>query len=442
MTKFTHLKTLLIILALILLYISPLKASEKDNSLVDFSLLGKIYGIVKVDFYGDFSSKKCLTGGFEGVREFVKEKGKNESDVPSFNSTGNEEKDIDSFEQILTDVISIYESQGLKEKDIMRAALDGMLESLGDPYTIYMDPTHYRQFNESMGSSDYSGVGIFIEVDTRNNDQITVLEPIEDSPAYRAGLKPGDQILEIDGVSTKGMNGDKAAELIKGPGGTAVVLKITRPKASHPIEFEIVRNQIHINSISTKILENNIWLIRIRIFGETTGEEFKEALEEMKEKNGKGLIIDLRNNGGGYVTAAISVCSHFIPEGERIVIVKDKKSEESQTSEGYYPVKVPVAVLINRYSASASEITAGALQDHGKAIIIGDTSFGKGSIQSIVELEDGGALKYTVANYFTPSGRAINHIGLEPDIKVKMDEYLAGKANDIQIKKALEILNQ
>ncbi len=431
---------LLVICLLFFLSFISSGSSEEDNSKLDTVLLGKIYGIIKAGFFGNFNGEKFLDGGFDGVRDFIKEKGKNTDKIANFTPTGNEDGDIENFEKKLNETLSAYKAQGLSEKDIMRAALDGMLKSLNDPYTIYMDPLYYKQFNESMGASDYSGIGIFIEVDVRNNNKLIIVEPVEGSPAYRAGLKPGDHILEIDGVGTEGMIGEKAAELIKGPEGTAVVLKITRPKASHPIEFEIIRQQIHINSISTKMLDNKILFIRIKIFGETTGEEFENALREIEKEKARGLIIDLRNNGGGYVDAAVSICSHFIPKGKKIVIIKDKNSEESEESLGYSEIKIPVVVLINRYSASASEITAGALQDYGKATAVGDTSFGKGSIQSIEPLGEAGALKYTVANYFTPEGRVINHIGLEPDIKIKMDEYLVGKSNDIQLTRAIEIL--
>jgi len=438
--KFTNKKILILIVFFLTISFNLVKGvSQKDNSKMTLTFLGKVYVITKTEFYGKFERVSFLSGGIEGTKAFIEKNGKNTNNFPSFQPAGNEEKDISRFEDILKKIISNYTSQGMEEKDILRAALDGMLHSLKDPYTIYMDPRYYEQYNQAMGASDYSGIGIFIELDTKNNNHLTIVEPIEETPAYRAGLRPGDEIIEINGVETKGIDIDRAANLIKGPEESILVLKIKRKKASRPIEFEITRTKIHVNSVATKTLDNNIGLIRIRIFGETTKEEFERALQELN--GAKGLIIDLRNNGGGLVKAAIGISSHFIPKGKTIVTIKEKKQEVVEVSEGFPAVTKPVIILVNKYTASASEITSGALQDYGIAVLVGDNTFGKGCVQSITELKGEGALKITIANYFTPKGRAIHNIGLKPDINIEMDEYLVGREKkDIQLKKAVELL--
>ncbi|HPZ09921.1 MAG TPA: S41 family peptidase, partial [Candidatus Eremiobacteraeota bacterium] len=296
---------------------------------------------------------------------------------------------------------------------------------------------------ESMSGGNFTGVGIYIELDREVDNQLTVVEPIEGTPGYEAGLKSGDWIIKIDGKSTKGVNLDNAVTQIRGPEGSIVTLTIQRKGVDEPIEFKIKRAFIHVSTVVSKIVNENVGYIKLRLFGSETNREIDQAMTDLEKKGAKAFILDLRNNGGGYVTAAVDVSSKFLKEGEDIVSIKDRFGGKNRyKSYGTVHELFPLVILVNNFSASASEITAGAVRDGKRGILLGTKTFGKGSVQTIYPLDKGGAIKITTAHYFTPRGRNINEKGLKPDIIVEMDDDLIGTDKDIQMEEAVKYLQE
>ena len=323
------------------------------------------------------------------------------------------------------------------------AAIEGMLSSLNDPHTVLLTPQEYKSLMEQMQATHFGGIGIFIEKDKSSGNKLIIFEPIEGTPAYRAGLLPEDHIVSINGEPTKEMPIELAMVKMRGEIGTYVTLLINRKNESAPLTFKIKREKIKIQAISCKLIDQKYGYIRVRTFGDNTGAEFAKAVNALLSKNIEGIIIDLRNNGGGLIDAAIDICSQLITSGNTIVSVEDRTGSRSymRSSGNVSLPKMPIVVLINKYSASASEITAGALSDYGLAKLIGEKSYGKGSVQEVLPLSNGGAFKITVAHYFTPKNRNINKVGITPDIKYDMEVRLAGKKiGDTQLKRAVDFL--
>lgn len=331
--------------------------------------------------------------------------------------------DIDSsYEKlkILADVLAIVERnyvEPVKINNLIHGAINGMLETL-DPHSSFMTPEVYKEMQtETRGS--FGGVGFEITI---RDKVLTVVAPIEDTPAHRAGIQSGDQILRIDGKSTKGMSLMDAVKLMRGPEGTKVIITIMRQGFTEPKDLSLTRAIIPIRSVRHKMLEEGFGYIKINQFIEKTYTDMVKALEKLEGKEGtlKGLILDLRNDPGGLLEQAVKVADEFLESG---LIVYTEGRVEAQKMKFYVQKKAkvrdyPLIVLVNGGSASASEIVAGALQDHGRAVILGTPTFGKGSVQTIIPLEDGSAVRLTTARYFTPNGRSIQAQGITPDIIV------------------------
>lgn len=312
----------------------------------------------------------------------------------------------------------------LTHEDLVYSAIRGLLVVVGDRFTTVFTPGQYRRFEETMSGGDFGGIGVYIQADRNRGGRLTVVEPIKGGPAIKAGIKAGDVITAIDGHATKGMTIEEASHRIRGHKGTVVVLTIKR-HGKAPFAVKVTRAIIHVPSVESKMLKHKIGYIRIQMFGATTGSEFARALDGLLAKGARALIIDLRNNGGGYVSAALEVVSRLLPKGDKVVSVVNPRLGrfEPTYSQGVDVTKLPLVVLVNRFSASASEITAGALEDDHRALLIGERTFGKGSIQELHTFADGGALKHTVAHYLTPNGKDINHRGIEPNIVVKTSSH-------------------
>jgi len=323
-------------------------------------------------------------------------------------------KNIEVLSEVLHKIQRNYVEK-TDPKDALYGAIKGMVRTL-DPHSSFMSPEEYQEFMiDTKGK--FSGVGIEI---TMRNHVLTVVSPIEGTPAFKAGIKAGDQIIMIGDKSSKELSIMDAVKLIRGPKGSKIKLTIRRKEIEKPIDFMITRDVIPIKSVRSFPLPFDIGYIRISNFQGNTSKELSKALEDMENKKGlKGLILDLRNNPGGLLFPAVKVADEFLDSG-LIVSIKgrDKKEEESVAHKNGKPGNYPMIVLVNEGSASASEIVAGALQDNKRALILGSTTFGKGSVQTLFRLSDGSGLRLTTALYYTPSGRSIQAKGIEPDIKV------------------------
>jgi carboxyl-terminal processing protease len=331
-----------------------------------------------------------------------------------------------------------YVDQPVDDVALMRGAITGMLSALGDQHTSYMNPDEYKQANESL-AGEYEGIGAYVDTTT---SYLTVISPISGSPAEAAGLRSGDQIIAIDGKDMKGIDAELVRKQVLGPAGSVVTLTIRRGEDA-PFDVKITRAKIVIKSADGKMLENDIAYVQVTTFGDKTSQELKDTLTTLMAKNPKGLILDLRNNGGGYVNTAVEVGSQFLPEGQVLMIEQFGTGEKNtyKTIGGGLAIDIPMVVLINEGSASASEIVAGALQDLGRAKLVGVVSYGKGSVQTWNELPNAqGAVRVTIAKWLTPSGRTIHKLGLTPDVYVSMteDDYI--NKRDPQLDAAVETL--
>ena len=315
---------------------------------------------------------------------------------------------------------SIRKNTGVTKKSLMQGALRGMLESLDDPHSVYFTKEEMRSFQEDI-KGKYVGVGMVIQ--KKVGEPLTVVSPVEDGPAYKAGIKPKDKIVEIDGESTYNLTSEEASKRLKGKANTTVKVKVFREVNKMTKVFELKRETIELKYVKSKMLDGGIGYLRLTQFGDNVYPDMKKALENLQAKGMKGLIFDLRSNPGGELGQSIKIASMFIEKG-KIVSTRQKKGEESvYTREGKYFGNFPMVVLINGGSASASEIVSGALKDHKRATLIGEKTFGKGSVQTLLPLPDGDGIKITIAKYYTPNGVSIDGTGIEPDKKVEDKDY-------------------
>ena len=311
-------------------------------------------------------------------------------------------------------------STGVTKKSLMQGALKGMMESLDDPHSVYFTKEEMKGFQEDI-KGKYVGVGMVIQ--KKVGEALTVVSPIEDGPAYKVGIKPKDKVIEIDGESTYNLTSEEASKRLKGKANTVVKVKVYREVNKMTKVFELKRETIELKYVKSKMLEGGIGYLRLTQFGDNVYPDMKKALEDLQAKGMKGLIFDLRSNPGGELGQSIKIASMFIEKG-KIVSTRQKKGEESiYTREGKYFGDFPMVVLINGGSASASEIVSGALKDHKRATLIGEKSFGKGSVQTLLPLPDGDGIKITIAKYYTPNGISIDGTGIEPDTKIEDKDY-------------------
>lgn len=332
-----------------------------------------------------------------------------------------------------------FYDKNIPDTKLFYGSLSGLVASLGDPYSVFFTPNEADDFQKDLEGS-FEGVGMEVAI---KNNQLVVVTPLEDSPAMKAGLRPKDWIIEIDGVSTEKMSLSEAVKLIRGPKGTKVKLSIYRVGAKDIQEIEVVRDVINVKSLTWEYKANgSIVLIKVRQFNDSTMTLLSQAIKEIKSRPKiKGIILDLRNNPGGYLDVAIAMAGEW--DGEKVVVLeKNRDGQETKHIANSIPrlKNYKTVVLIDGGSASASEIVAGALQDWEMATIVGNKSFGKGSVQELDELSDGSQIKLTIAKWFTPNGRSIDEQGIEPDVKIDLTEEDYNQDRDPQLDKALELL--
>jgi len=348
-------------------------------------------------------------------------------------------KDVESLLEV-KDYIKKKFVRDIPDSTLIEGAIKGMVESLKDPYSVYMDKNEFEDFVTSINGS-FEGVGLSLGVDEKTKN-IIVISPIEGTPAHKAGILPRDVIVRVDKVDLRGKSLDEAVKLLRGKKGTKVTVYVERPGIKDLLKFELIRDNIKIRTVKSEMIEGQIGYIKITSFDTYTPQELNEALKNLKDKKIKGLILDLRNNPGGALDSAVKVADILLGKG-LIVYTEDKNKnrlEEFYSDES--KVEIPFVVLINENSASAAEIVAGAVKDFKAGLLIGEKTFGKGTVQELVPLAGGGGIKLTIAKYYLSSGRSIDGEGVIPDVVIKAEEESVNPSieKDAQLKKAVEVL--
>jgi len=349
-------------------------------------------------------------------------------------------KKIDLFGEVLKKINQEYVEE-VNQSESMDAAINGLLQSL-DPYSAYMSPEIFNEM-QTQTSGEFGGLGIEVSMES---GVVKVISPIDDTPASKAGIKAGDYIVKIEDIQVQGKTLSEAVDLMRGPVGSSIELTIRRRGEKKALTFNIIREIIEIQSVKTDLLENNIGYIRLTSFNENSSEQIQKNIKELENnKNVNAYILDLRNNPGGLLSQAIRISDFFLDNGEIVSTKSRKKSENRKwfAKKGDLTNGKALIVLINYGSASASEIVAGALKDHKRAIVVGENSYGKGSVQSIIPLKNDGAIRLTVAKYYLPSGKSISEVGVSPDIEVNEEgeEFRIKTDKDNQLNYAIKLLN-
>jgi carboxyl-terminal processing protease len=418
-------------------YLPYLKGEKNLNFNPDESLYRQVYYYISLRYVESVNDRSLVEGVFSQVAKLLKQAN---IDTSALN-------DIPRNDNPMPAIVKAYGNK--IDPNLLRlATVQGLLDALNDPHSTLMLPDDYKKLRESMAGGNFSGIGVYIMSDPDNYNMLTVTEPIEGTPADKAGLKPGDIITAINGETTRDEPIDVSVAKIRGPEGTSITLRIERKGVDKPFDVQIKRQFIHVNSVKAKLIDKQIGYLKLNVYGSDTAKELEDAMSSLEQKGARAYILDLRNNSGGLIDSAEAVCSKFLPAGAPVVQVIDRNgSKKMYRAKGGEHPRFPMVVMMNELSASASEITAGALRDNKRAVIIGEKSFGKGSVQELLPIRgkssDPAALKLTVALFYTPSGTKINKTGIEPDIKVPMELKNIGIDNyktDTQLQRAVQHL--
>ena len=386
---------------------SGISSLEGDEIEMSFSLLTS-------EFYKKVDQQAALDGARAQLSDLLERSGVKDPKLASLRAAEDPAVNAKTLEREVSALTNDYGTRVGGSRALTYAAITGLMSSVKDKYTTFLSPHDYAELNEGLDGGNFSGVGISIQVDEKSK-LLIVNEVIPDGPAEKAGLLAGDTITLIDGKSTKGLTTDQDAKLLRGDKGTVVKLTVERGGTELPA-IAVTRDTIHQPSVYSKLLDGGIGYARLTVFGQNTADELTTALNKLQAEGAKAYVLDLRDNGGGYLNSAIDVSSKFISSGP-IVSVESRGGNDTQyDAENTAIPPKPLAVLVNKYTASASEITSGAIQDDGVGALIGEKTYGKGVVQTIHPLPDGSAVKITSARYLTPRGRDINLVGIQPDI--------------------------
>jgi carboxyl-terminal processing protease len=406
----------------------------------DRAMLAYTFTRATSEFYKQTGGQVLLDGAVGGMRLAIKEHGGNPALLPALHDAGGSDADIAALGREL-DLATKTFRQKVGDRELAYAAIKGMMMALHDRWTVFLDPKEYKNFNTVLDGANYAGVGIVIDIDAKTK-RVVVQQTIDGGPAAKAGLLAGDVMMTIDGHDTTGLTIPQASKLLRGKAGTTVKLSVQRPGAVSPMPVSLTRDFVRTPSVLARLLPGNIGYLQVIVFGSSTGQEMDEALARLDKAGAIGYVLDLRNNGGGYLNAAIDVSSKFVPEGPIVSIDSRSKPLTTFDAENTAVAPRPLAVLVNENTASASEITSGAIQDSGAGVIVGSRTFGKGVVQTIFPLPDGSAIKITTARYLTPNGRDLNAVGISPDVMVPDVAFqsVGQLATDAQLRRAVDII--
>ncbi len=401
-------------------------------------MLELAYERVEHAYYKPVADQLMIVGEQKALTAYLKAKKVADPQVPKSMATGDRTRDLAILERTLTSVQARYADLAPKTT-YTQVALVGMLGGLGDPYTTYLSPQEIKSLDEQLRGGNFGGIGVYIVKDQKTGS--IVVDPIEGNPAIKAGIHPGDVIVAVDGNSTMTKSLDAVEREIRGPLGSVVALTLKRHGAPATTVVRVTRAEIHVPSVRAKI-ENGIEYVRLQDFGTTSADEVRAAFVDGKQHNVHGYILDLRFNGGGLLDAAVDISSLFIAQGTIVSTIDRAGDRDVRSASGRTIDTKPLVLLVNRYTASASEITAGAVQDYGVGTLVGEKTFGKGVVQSLYTLPDKGALKITTARYVTPKGRDIHHKGIVPDVTVtqRVDLPIIDTPADKQLIEAKKII--
>ncbi|MCE7869977.1 S41 family peptidase [bacterium CPR1] len=439
----SRLRSAMVLVLLLASLVPALAAGPSDKAKAGASMVTELMGLVQREFIYETTAPKLVNSTIDGLRAALSEKKIDSADLKHVEANLSTEEAYTAFTNQFVQMAALH-PELMKDQWLTYTATVSMLKVLDDPYTVFLSPSEYQKLKEQMSGGNFGGLGIYIELDEKNEKWLTVVEPIEDTPASRAGLKPRDVIIKIDGKSTKGFTVDQAQSHLRGKPGSEVTLTIRRKNAGDPFDVKLKREIIQVATVRGNLVEekaHKIGYVKLRLFGEKTNQELEATMRELEAQGAEAFVLDIRNNGGGYIGTAVDVCSKFLPTGSRVVTVNERAAGETRyDSRPNMRSTVPLVILVNEYSASASEITAGAIQDLQAGKLVGMKTFGKGSVQKIYPLPDGSAIKVTTAHYLTPAGKDLHKKGVEPDIKVEMQGDKIGTSEDVQLKKAVEIV--